>query len=233
MTRGLTRTRHRSGATALVSSLALLVAACGRGAAPGAAPAAVPERTPASPARTAAAQADTTALVPAGYGTLRQDDISIRLELEQVQVRLLPLDEGIIRLVSPDSYRALRDLTASRQRQVERVAQMHGLRERRLWYVSFYGLAPEAQFSPLELTITSGGREFRPLEVIALSSGFGEQRLQPRETQSAIYVFDDGMDLTQPLAVLFGRARDDATWAEVLRRIERERSLVRARAGRR
>ncbi len=231
----MTRARQRSGTAALLSALALLVAGCGRGATagPAPAPAAIPETTPASPTRTAAAQADTTAMVPAGHGTLRQDDISIRLELAQVQVRLLPLDEGIIRLLSPDSYRAVRDLTASRQRQVERMAQMHGLRERRLWYVSFYGLAPEAQFSPLELTITSGGREFRPLEVIPLSSGFGEQRLQPRETQSAIYVFDDGMDLSQPLSVLFGRARDDATWAEALRRIERERSLVRARAGRR
>jgi hypothetical protein len=215
-------------------ALSLALAACGGGATPAPAPAPTPasEPVPPSAARAAAAQADTTAMVPAGFGTLRQDDISIRLELEQVQVRLLPLDEGIIRLLSPDSYRAVRDLTASRARQVERVAQMHGLRERRLWYVSFYGLAPEAQFSPLELTITSGGREFRPLEVIPLSSGFGEQRLQPRETQSALYVFDDGMDLSQPLGVMFGRVRDDATWAEALRKIERERSMARARAGR-
>lgn len=231
---------HRRAAhgapVALVSGLVLagvlLLAGCGRGA--GAPPTPKPpgETARPSPTRAAAAQAETTAMVPAGFGTLRQDDIAIRLELEQVRIRLLPLDEGIIRLLSPDSYRALRDLASSRQRQIERVAQMHGLHERRLWYVSFYGLAPEARFSPLELTITSGGREFRPFEVIPLSSGFGEQRLQPRETQSALYVFDDGMDLAQPLGVMFGRVRDDAAWAEALRRIERERSLVRARAGR-
>jgi hypothetical protein len=83
----------------------------------------------------------------------------------------------------------------------------------------------------MELVITSGGRDFRSLEVLPLSSGFGEQRLKQRETQSAIYLFDENIDLDQPLSVTFQTVRND-TWEQILTRIERERALVRARASR-
>ena len=55
---------------------------------------------------------DTTgrANVPVGFGTLRQDEIAIRLELQGLIVRAIPLDENLIRLLTPDSYRALREL---------------------------------------------------------------------------------------------------------------------------
>jgi hypothetical protein len=83
----------------------------------------------------------------------------------------------------------------------------------------------------MELVITSSGRDFRALEVIPLSSGFGEQRLRQRETQSALYLFDEDIDLDQPLGVTFQNVRSDA-WEQILTRIERERALVRARASR-
>ncbi|MFL5478890.1 MAG: hypothetical protein ACJ79X_07730, partial [Gemmatimonadaceae bacterium] len=83
----------------------------------------------------------------------------------------------------------------------------------------------------MELVITSSGRDFRPLEVLPLSSGFGEQRLKQREAQSAIYLYDEDVDLDQPLSVSFQNVRDD-TWEQVLTRVERERALVRARASR-
>ena len=64
----------------------------------------------------AAAAQDTTAatpgLVPAGYGTLRQEDIAVRLTTGTFQLRVLPLDERIIRLLAPDSYAALHRLVA-------------------------------------------------------------------------------------------------------------------------
>ena len=60
----------------------------------------------------------------------------------------------------------------------------------------------------------------------------GEQRLKQREAQSAIYLFDEAIDLDQPLSVTFQNVRDD-TWEQILTRIERERALVRARAAKR
>jgi hypothetical protein len=169
--------------------------------------------------------------VPVGYGTLRQDDIAIRMELPGLIVRAIPLDENLIRLLTPDSYRALRELQESNKQAIAAVTRRTGGRAPDLWYVSFYGVQPDVHFSPMELVITSSGRDFRPLEVVPLSSGFGEQRLKQREAQSAIYLFDEAIDLDQPLSVSFQNLRDDS-WEQVLTRIERERALVRARASR-
>jgi hypothetical protein len=169
--------------------------------------------------------------VPVGFGTLRQDDIAIRMELQGLIVRAIPLDENLIRLLTPDSYRALRDLQESNKKAIAAVTRRTGGRSPDLWYVSFYGVEPDVHFSPMELVITSSGRDFRPLEVLPLSSGFGEQRLTQRETQSAIYLFDDAIDLDQPLSVTFQNVRN-GDWEQILTRVERERALVRARASR-
>ena len=174
---------------------------------------------------------DTTgrASVPVGFGTLRQDEIAIRMELPGLIVRAIPLEENLIRLLTPDSYRALRELQESNKQAIAAVTRRTGGRAPDLWYVSFYGVQPDVHFSPMELVITSSGRDFRPLEVIPLSAGFGEQRLKQREAQSAIYLFDDAIDLDQPLSVTFQNLRDDS-WEQILTRVERERALVRARA---
>ena len=48
-------------------------------------------------------------LVPTGYGSLKQEDVAIRVARGGLQVQAIPLDESIIRVLSPDSYRALRE----------------------------------------------------------------------------------------------------------------------------
>jgi hypothetical protein len=231
-----TRTLHRSFPSSRMLLPLFVAAACasspsGQTSAGTVAPATTAGGTPATPA---GGTGDTTggALVLAGYGTLRQDDIAIKLQLPDVLVKLTPLDESVIRTLSPDSYRALRELVESRRTAITRLASQHGLQRGSVWYVSFYGLAPEARFSPLELTINSVGRDFRPVEVMPLTSGFGSQRLQPRETQSALYLFDDALDVNQPLTVSLG-GQQSATWAATLRTIERERVLIRSRAAQR
>ena len=174
---------------------------------------------------------DTTARVsvPAGFGSLRQDDIAIRLQPQGLIVRAIPLDENVIRLLTTDSYRALRDLEESNRTAIERITRRSGGRRPAVWYVSFYGLQPEARFSPMDLVITSAGQDFRPIDVLPLTTGFGEQRLRQRETQSAVYLYPGEIDVDHPLVVTFQGERD-ATWEQTLQRIERERALVRARA---
>ena len=167
--------------------------------------------------------------VPAGFGSLRQDDIAIRLEAQGLIVRAIPLDESVIRLLTPDSYRALRDLEESNRRTIESITRRTGGRRPDLWYVSFYGREENARFSPMELVITSGGQDFRPLDVIPLSTGFGEQRLRQRETQSAVYVYPGDIDVDHPLVVSF-QGQQSVIWEQLLQRIERERALVRARS---
>ena len=143
---------------------------------------------------------DTTgrANVPVGFGTLRQDEIAIRLELQGLIVRAIPLDENLIRLLTPDSYRALRELQESNKQSIAAVTRRTGGRAPDLWYVSFYGVEPDVHFSPMELVITSAGRDFRALEVLPLSTVFWRARLRQRETQSAIYLFDESIVSISP-----------------------------------
>ncbi|HEX6251067.1 MAG TPA: hypothetical protein VFZ56_06520 [Gemmatimonadaceae bacterium] len=170
-------------------------------------------------------------LVPPGFGTLRQDEIAIRLQPPGLVVRAIPLDEPLIRLLTPDSYRNLHDLKMSTAARLAGVAQRLGGRAVEPWLVSFFGVEPDVRFSPMDLIVTSAGRDFRPLEVVPLSAGFGEQRLRQRETQTAVFVFEADIDVDQPLSVSFMNERSDV-WEHVLPRIERERALVRARASR-
>ncbi len=233
---------HRVKGTAIAGAAvwACLCASCGTPIAGGAGAAPPPPPRPApSPAGAPdrgseyGAAFDTLAsgLIPAGYGTLRQDDISIKLTLDGVLVQLLPMNESVIRTLSPDAYHSLHDLRQSYRTPIAAYAAQYGLRDDNVWYVSFYGMAPDAVFSPLDLVIRAPGRDFAPLRVIPITPGFGQNRLQVRDVQSAFYLFDDGLALSQPLTVSMGGVTDDS-WQTTVRRIEAEQAHVRARAAR-
>lgn len=213
-------------------ALAAIVAtlACGGQAAPSGAPAPVvsPAARPTAPEPVAAG-----AIIPAGYGTLKQDDISIVLEANGVRIAATPLDESVIRTLAPDSYHSLHAYVEDNRRRIAQMASMHALREPRVWYVRFDGLSPDARFVPMDLTVTSGGRDFRPVDVVPLTSGFGEGRVQPRETQRGLLIFEDGVDPSQPMAVSVGTARNvdwDLGTTGILRKLDTERASIRARA---
>jgi hypothetical protein len=174
---------------------------------------------------------DTTRLgdIPPGYGSLRQEDISVSVRLPLVLVRLMPLDESVIRLLSPDSYRALRELRDGHRDAIAQSARRVGVERPSLWYVSFFGLAPDARFTARDVDVLSGGRDFRPLDVIPLTAGFGEERVGQRQVQSAIYVFAGGINPNQPLTIRV-ESRQSTDWGAVIPIIERERALVRSRA---
>lgn len=179
----------------------------------------------------AASRDSSRLLVPAGFGSLKQEDVAIRIARLGLQVQAIPLDETIIRVLSPDSYRALREQVASRKPALDSLARRTGLGGFSVWLVRFHGLEQgETPFSPLEFIVTSVGRDFRPIEVIPVTPGFGQQRLRQREVQAALYVFDPQVNVNQPLSVQYETARN-TEWPVILARIERERSLVRSRAG--
>jgi hypothetical protein len=174
--------------------------------------------------------ADSVVVVPAGFGTLKQDDIALRLQQFGLQVRAIPLDESVIRVLSPDSYRALSELLASQRTRLEEVRRRNAFPRLSVWYVSFFGVElGEARYSPMELIVTNVGRDFRPVDVVALSPGFGLQRVRQREVQNALYVFDGQLDVNQPLLLAYETTRSN-NWSSILVRIERERALVRSRA---
>jgi len=209
-------------------------AACGghTGAAGSQAP--VPAPVPATVREAAAPdQIATSGLIPPGLGTLRQDEISIVLETNGVRVSALPLDESVIRTLAPDSYRALHLYVEDNRKRIAQRASMHGIREPHVWYVQFDGLAPDARFVWNDITVTSGGRDFRPVDVVPLTSGFGAERLQPRERQRGLLIFEEGVDATQALAVSIGTVRNvdwDLGSTGILQKLDTERASIRGRA---
>jgi hypothetical protein len=172
-------------------------------------------------------------LIPVGFGTLRQDDIAVRVQLTGgLSVRALPLDESVIRVLSPDSYRALREIVASRRVALDSINRRFRLPRYSVWFVSFFAQEQgETRFSPMEFIITNTGRDFRPLDLVPLTPGFGEYRLRQREVQSALFVFDGQLDVNQPLSVIV-ETTEGGGWSDILKRIDRERVLIRARANR-
>jgi hypothetical protein len=203
--------------------LVFVVAAC----APTTAQSPDPAPTTRSPS---GAPRDTTQSLPVGYGSLRQEEVALELEHQSLQLRLIPLEESVTRVLAPDSYRSLHGLLTSQRDALAAVQRRLGVGAVSVWYVSFFGREQrETRFSPMEIRVTSFGRDFRPLELIALSPGFGDQRLRQRETKNAILVFDGQLDVNQPLEVSYEGVRN-SDWSEVLARIERERSLIRSRA---
>lgn len=181
------------------------------------------------------AAADTTGpnWVPAGFGSLRQDDIALRTSPSNgLQVRAIPLDERFIRLLSPDSYKALHELIAGNEARLRAVRSRGRYTDYSIWYVSFFATEQgETRFSPQEFIISSVGRDFRPLDMIPLTPGFGEYRLRQREVQSALIIFDGQLDINQPITARMEGVQSVTDWNAVLQRVERERALVRSRAG--
>ena len=194
------------------------------------APSPTPRAAADSARPTATADTGVLAGLPPGRGTLRQEEISIRLDLTDVTAQLLPLDESVIRVLSPDSYRAIRAVIAAHDGDLGRLTRQYHLRERQLWRVSFIGLANGARFTPRDLTLTQAGREFRPLDVVPLTRGFGSERLQAGQNEQGLYLFDDGLSLSQPLTASMASVRS-MQWESILRVVERERVLIRQRGG--
>ena len=168
-------------------------------------------------------------LPPAGYGTLRQEQLSIVLRTDGVQIQVVPLNEGIIRLLAQDTYNSLHRLRESKSSDIEQVATRYGLREPQLFLVTFFGLQQDARFEPEDLTVTSQNRLFRPLHIIPLSPIWAGRQLSQRETAMAIYVYDDGVRIMDPIVVEYIVIRS-ARWEQILREVERERAAVLSRA---
>jgi hypothetical protein len=185
----------------------------------------------ARPANTASGtDRDTSALIPTGFGTLRQDDLAIRITLQGLTVRAIPLDENFIRTLSPDSYRALRDIGESKREDVDAILRRTGLPAVSVWYVSFFNLQQgEARFTAQDVVLTNMGRDFRPVDIVPLTPGFGNQRLRQREQAHALYVFDGAINANQNIALTL-ESQSGGDWRSVIQRVERERALIRSRA---
>ena len=167
--------------------------------------------------------------LPAGYGSLRRDDIAIRFRTPQVEIQLLPLDEQVIRLLAPDTYRSLLALLRQRKAEIQLAADRANVNTPSIWMVTFLGLVPQARFTPDDVNITSRGRLFRPIGIVPMSPSWASYQLEAQEQAAALYLFEDGIGLSEQLTVSYQGQPNDM-WARAVPVLERERARVLARA---
>jgi len=180
--------------------------------------------------RPAAAQDPAAAdLPPDGFGTLRQDQVGVRLTTASVAVRLLPLDERVIRLLSPDAARSLRELTRSRGDDIAAALRRAGRDSAALFIVTFFALQPESRFSPDDLELISQGSLQRPIGIVPLTSRWSENIVAQRQQAAAIYLFEPGIPILRPFTVEYGGQRSNA-WEGSLRLLDAERARALSRA---
>lgn len=168
--------------------------------------------------------------LPIGYGTLKRDDVVVKFATDQLQIQVLPLVESVIRLLAPDTYSSLKQLLQSRRAEIDLAAQRAGVARPALVMVTFFGVVPQARFSPEDVNITSQGRLFRPVGIVPLSPRWSSYQLDAREQAIAIYVFEEGINFRETVGVSYQDATNDV-WRTILPLLDRERSRVLARAG--
>jgi len=188
------------------------------------------------PAHSAAAQngagpasAQDPSLPPVGFGSLRQDQIGVTLGTPTLRIRVIPLDERVIRLLSPDAYQSLLALRNSRADDIREAVRNAGRDSAALFMVTFFGMQPQARFNPDDLLIASQNATYRPIGHVAVTPRFNENLLDPREQAAAIYLYEPSVEILRPFTVLYGAAQSDA-WSQALNLINAERTRVLARA---
>ena len=162
-------------------------------------------------------------LPPPGYGTLRQDDVSISLSSGALRLMVTPLDPSVTHVTAPDTYRRLSGLL-----------QRHGgdgeVGTTSLFLVSFYSDQPDVRFVPEEVQLISHGIRVRPGAIVPVTPSWGERRVGQRQTEMAVYRFATEIDLESGLVLAYG-LEETSAWEITLTRIRAERARARARAG--
>jgi len=162
------------------------------------------------------------ALPPAGYGTLLQDDVTLSLVSRGLEVKVTPLAESVTRVTAPDTYARLSGIAAAHR--ADAPADSH------LFLVSFYSDEPSLRFMPDEVQIISRGLRARPVEILPITPTWGQNRVEQRRAEMAVYAFGSSIDLESELVLAYGFDETTA-WGSILPRIHAERGRARARAG--
>jgi hypothetical protein len=168
-------------------------------------------------------------LPPPGYGSLKQSDLALRVRSGELDVRLVPLDERVTRLLARDAYQSLQGLVHSRRASIDSVARLSGISAPGLALVSFFGGREGTRFDPSTLNLAIRNRVLRPRGIVPFSPRFTSQQLNVREQVSAIYIFEELLPVTD--AFTFGyQGSTSEDWQNKQQLLDRERARVAARS---
>ena len=159
--------------------------------------------------------------LPSGFGSLRQDAISVDLVSGDVRIRVTPLAPSVVRLTAPDTESRL---TATLQR-----AGGHQPRTTAV-LVTAYTEAPAASFEPRDVRLELRGRRLPILDVRPISPEWGTGQLRQRAQVSAVYRFEGEVRWLEegPRFEYLNTSNDG--WPGILPTLDVERARVRARA---
>jgi hypothetical protein len=164
--------------------------------------------------------------VATGYGTLVQDEITLRIQQDQLLIKVTPLEEWVIRLTAPDTYARLQGLARAHGPRAAAGAQAPSL-----FLVSLFSYSPDVTYEPEDLLLVNRGLRFRPRGIAPITPSWGTQRLGQQETRMAVYAFQEGIDLETDLVVEYQELRN-AIWRDrILPTLQAEEAKVRARSG--
>jgi hypothetical protein len=167
--------------------------------------------------------------LPPGYGSLTQNDLSLRMGNEDLDIRFVPLEPKIMPLLARDAHQSLRSLLETHRHQIDSVSTPAGVSHPGLALVSFFGQRPDVRFDPQTLTLQIRNRVFRPLGFIPLNPRFTSQQLGVREQANALYVFEEEIPVDDSFTVSYGAMTSD-DWQRKLPTLDRERARVSARS---
>jgi hypothetical protein len=166
--------------------------------------------------------------VTVSLGTLTQNDLALRIRNDDIEIRFVPLDPRVTRLLANDAFQALRTLVETKRRAIDSVASRAGVTEPGLALVSFFGQRSDARFDPQTLTLLIRNRVFQPLGVIPIDARFSSQQLGVREQASAIYLFEEEIPVSDSFSLSYGPLTSD-DWQIKQPTLDRERARVAAR----
>ena len=168
-------------------------------------------------------------LQPPGFGSLKQSDLALRLRSDELEVRLVPLDQRVTRLLARDAYESLEGLVRSRRSSIDSLARLSGISEPGLALVTFFGQREGARFDPSNLNLVIRNQVLRPRGIVPFSPRFTSQQLNVRDQMSAIYIFDELLPVNDAFTFSYqGRVSED--WQNRQRLLDRERGRVAARS---
>ena len=167
--------------------------------------------------------------LPPGYGTLSQNDLALRVRNDDLEIRFIPLDLRVIRLLARDAYESILGLVENHRREIDSVASRAGVSQPGLALVSFFGVRPDVHFDAQTLTLLIRNRVFRPIGTIPLTPRFTSGQLGVRDQASAIYVFEESLPVDDSFSLTYG-ALVSEDWQNKQSTLERERARVAARA---
>jgi len=160
---------------------------------------------------------------PTGFGTLRQEDVSIGLTSGDLRILVTPLQRSITHVTAPDT-----------ERRLDALATVHAAAGRAdgegLFLVTLYSDRPDVAFVPEDVQLVSQGFRLRAIAITPLTRRWGERRVGQREQEMAVYDFGSGVDLERAVVLVYGLLQAEQ-WATILPGIQAERARARTRAG--